>query len=184
MAGLWPAVVRIDLPSAKFDQSSSGTVQREAEARQVKYFDRNGRVFCTRRRRCSAAKASSRRTSPRLPRARRALLRTQRCTCAMRPRCRCSVCCCSAASSRSTTLQEGLGLGRTRRWRRRGARRRTGFDCEPMRESACCALSCDDCWTPCWITRSMIRKTCSLHQDARRCLAVIGEVLERDGLAA
>lgn len=45
MAGLWPAVVRIDLPSAKFDQSSSGTVQREAEARQVKYFDRNGRVF-------------------------------------------------------------------------------------------------------------------------------------------
>ncbi|SJX64352.1 uncharacterized protein SRS1_14994 [Sporisorium reilianum f. sp. reilianum] len=45
LAGLWPAVVRIDLPSAKFDQSSSGTVQREAEARQVKYFDRNGRVF-------------------------------------------------------------------------------------------------------------------------------------------
>ncbi len=33
------------MPSAKFDQSSSGTVQREAEARQVKYFDRNGRVF-------------------------------------------------------------------------------------------------------------------------------------------
>lgn len=45
LAGLWPSVVRIDLPSAKFDQSSSGTVQREAEARQVKYFDRNGRVF-------------------------------------------------------------------------------------------------------------------------------------------
>ncbi|CDU24994.1 uncharacterized protein SPSC_04827 [Sporisorium scitamineum] len=45
LAGLWPAVVRIDLPSAKFDQSSSGTVQREAEARQVKYFDRNGQVF-------------------------------------------------------------------------------------------------------------------------------------------
>ncbi|EST07241.1 Helicase-associated domain protein [Kalmanozyma brasiliensis GHG001] len=45
MAGLWPSVVRIDLPSAKFDQSSSGTVQREAEARQVRYFDRNGRVF-------------------------------------------------------------------------------------------------------------------------------------------
>lgn len=45
LAGLWPAVVRIDLPSAKFDQSSSGTVQRETEARQVKYFDRNGRVF-------------------------------------------------------------------------------------------------------------------------------------------
>lgn len=45
LAGLWPAVVRIDVPSAKFDQSSSGTVQREAEARQVKYFDRNGRVF-------------------------------------------------------------------------------------------------------------------------------------------
>lgn len=45
LAGLWPAVVRIDTPSAKFDQSSSGTVQRDPEARQVKYFDRNGRVF-------------------------------------------------------------------------------------------------------------------------------------------
>ncbi|SNX86353.1 probable Putative DEAH-box ATP-dependent helicase UM11114 [Melanopsichium pennsylvanicum] len=45
LAGLWPALVRIDTPTAKFDQSSSGTVQREAEARQVKYFDRNGRVF-------------------------------------------------------------------------------------------------------------------------------------------
>lgn len=33
------------MPSAKFDQSSSGAVQREAEARQVKYFDRQGRVF-------------------------------------------------------------------------------------------------------------------------------------------
>ncbi|KAJ1596550.1 hypothetical protein NDA11_007513 [Ustilago hordei] len=45
LAGLWPSVVRIDQPCAKFDQGSSGTVQREAEARQVKYFDRNGRVF-------------------------------------------------------------------------------------------------------------------------------------------
>lgn len=45
LAGLWPAVIRIDTPSAKFDQSSSGTVQREAEARQVKYYDRSGRVF-------------------------------------------------------------------------------------------------------------------------------------------
>ncbi len=45
LAGLWPSIIRIDLPSAKFDQSSSGTVQREAEARQVRYFDRCGRVF-------------------------------------------------------------------------------------------------------------------------------------------
>ncbi|PWZ01162.1 P-loop containing nucleoside triphosphate hydrolase protein [Testicularia cyperi] len=46
LSGLWPSVIRIDLPSAKFDQSSSGTVQRQSEARQLKYFDPNiGRVF-------------------------------------------------------------------------------------------------------------------------------------------
>ncbi|SPO38961.1 probable Putative DEAH-box ATP-dependent helicase UM11114 [Pseudozyma flocculosa] len=46
MAGLWPSVVRIALPSAKFDQGSSGTIQRDAEAKAVKYFDpAQGRVF-------------------------------------------------------------------------------------------------------------------------------------------
>lgn len=46
LAGLWPSVVRIALPSAKYDQGSSGTIQRDAEARTVKYFDQAlGRVF-------------------------------------------------------------------------------------------------------------------------------------------
>ena len=44
-AGLWPSLVRIAMPSAKFDQSISGTVQRDHEARAVKFFDDSGRVF-------------------------------------------------------------------------------------------------------------------------------------------
>ena len=45
LAGLWPSVVRVALPSAKYDQSSSGTIQREAEAKSLKYFDASGRLF-------------------------------------------------------------------------------------------------------------------------------------------
>ena len=46
LAGLYPSVVRIAHPRARFDQSSSGAVQRESEARQVRYFDSTGqRVF-------------------------------------------------------------------------------------------------------------------------------------------
>jgi ATP-dependent RNA helicase DHX57 len=46
LAGLYPSVVRIAHPKARFDQSSSGAIQRESEAKQVRYFDSsNQRVF-------------------------------------------------------------------------------------------------------------------------------------------
>lgn len=47
-ASLYPSIVKISLPSAKFDASSSGAIQRSAEAKSVKYFDLSptgGRVF-------------------------------------------------------------------------------------------------------------------------------------------
>ena len=45
LAGLWPSVVRIALPPAKFDQAASGTVLRETVPKEVKYFDNDGRIF-------------------------------------------------------------------------------------------------------------------------------------------
>ncbi len=169
MAALWPAVVRIDLPSAKFDQSSSGTVQREAEARQVKYFDRNGRVFLHPSSTLFSCKGFESSYLTTFAKSSTGLRPIPRCTCAMLPRCRCSACCCSEASSRSTTLREGSQSARTRwRWRR-AARRRTGFDCAPTLESAFFALSSDGCSTLFSITPSTIRKTCLLRQDAERC---------------
>lgn len=47
-AALYPSIVKISLPSAKYDASSSGAIQRSAEAKQVKYFEispSGGRVF-------------------------------------------------------------------------------------------------------------------------------------------
>ncbi|CAO1616358.1 unnamed protein product [Jaminaea pallidilutea] len=46
-ASLWPNVIRIALPEAKYAESSSGTVARDTEAKQVKLFDVSspGRVF-------------------------------------------------------------------------------------------------------------------------------------------
>lgn len=46
LAGLYPSAVRIARPRAQFDQLSSGAVQREQEAKQVRYFDTlHQRVF-------------------------------------------------------------------------------------------------------------------------------------------
>ncbi|UZJ55185.1 hypothetical protein CBS101457_004505 [Exobasidium rhododendri] len=39
LAGLYPSVVRIVHPKALYDQSASGTIQREAEAKQIRFFD-------------------------------------------------------------------------------------------------------------------------------------------------
>lgn len=51
-ASLWPSLIRIAHPETKYNQSSSGTVARESEAKQVKFFDNNsggdgggGRIF-------------------------------------------------------------------------------------------------------------------------------------------
>ncbi|CAO1621837.1 unnamed protein product [Sympodiomycopsis kandeliae] len=52
-ASLWPNMIRISHPETKYNQSSSGAVARESEAKQVKFFDNNsststdgnGRVF-------------------------------------------------------------------------------------------------------------------------------------------
>lgn len=44
-SALWPDVIRIAHPDTKYNQSSSGTVARETEAKSVKLFDEAGRVF-------------------------------------------------------------------------------------------------------------------------------------------
>ncbi|PWN17813.1 P-loop containing nucleoside triphosphate hydrolase protein [Microstroma glucosiphilum] len=44
-AALWPSMIRIAHPEAKYNQGSSGTIARETEARSVKLFDEAGRVF-------------------------------------------------------------------------------------------------------------------------------------------
>lgn len=45
VAGLYPRVARIALPAAQFERISHGTVQKDHEAREVKFFDSAGRVF-------------------------------------------------------------------------------------------------------------------------------------------
>lgn len=46
LAALWPGVARVDQPTAKFVESASGAVRKEAHARELHYFDeRDGRVF-------------------------------------------------------------------------------------------------------------------------------------------
>ncbi|PWN33444.1 P-loop containing nucleoside triphosphate hydrolase protein [Meira miltonrushii] len=46
LAALYPSVVRIAHPQAKYDKAIGGAVEREAEARQVRFFDaQNQRVF-------------------------------------------------------------------------------------------------------------------------------------------
>lgn len=45
MGGLYPRVARTALPEAQFERISHGTVQKDHEAREVKFFDRQGRVF-------------------------------------------------------------------------------------------------------------------------------------------
>ncbi|KAL4401098.1 putative ATP-dependent RNA helicase Ucp12 [Malassezia pachydermatis] len=46
LAALWPSVVRVDAPSAKYNASASGAVLKEAQAKELHYFDeQDGRVF-------------------------------------------------------------------------------------------------------------------------------------------
>lgn len=46
LAGLYPSIVRIVHPPSKYDKAIGGTVERQAEARQVRYMDNQGqRVF-------------------------------------------------------------------------------------------------------------------------------------------
>ncbi|PKI85085.1 RNA helicase [Malassezia vespertilionis] len=46
LAAMWASVARVDLPSAKFNASAAGAVEKEADARALHYFDEHdGRVF-------------------------------------------------------------------------------------------------------------------------------------------
>lgn len=47
VGAFWPRIVRIRLPDAKFEKVQAGSVAKEHEAREVKYYDSvdNSRVF-------------------------------------------------------------------------------------------------------------------------------------------
>ncbi|KAL7424264.1 putative ATP-dependent RNA helicase ucp12 [Cryptotrichosporon argae] len=45
VGGLYPRVARIQLPEAQYERVQQGAVQKDHEAKQVKFFDRAGRVF-------------------------------------------------------------------------------------------------------------------------------------------
>ncbi|WFD27013.1 RNA helicase [Malassezia nana] len=46
LAALWPSVVRVDEPAARYHASSSGAVRKEAQAKELHYIDEHeGRVF-------------------------------------------------------------------------------------------------------------------------------------------
>lgn len=46
MAGLYPNIAKVKLPQTKFDKSISGTVEREHESREIRFFLKNeGRAF-------------------------------------------------------------------------------------------------------------------------------------------
>ncbi|BEJ12269.1 hypothetical protein CspHIS471_0207290 [Cutaneotrichosporon sp. HIS471] len=45
VGGLYPRVARIALPEAQFERLSHGTLQKDHEAKQVRFFDTQGRVF-------------------------------------------------------------------------------------------------------------------------------------------
>jgi len=42
LAGLWPRVAKVVLPKAMFNKIASGTIQREHEAKDVKYYTQEG----------------------------------------------------------------------------------------------------------------------------------------------
>lgn len=42
LAGLWPRIAKVVLPKAMFDKIASGTIQREHEAKEVKYYTQEG----------------------------------------------------------------------------------------------------------------------------------------------
>ncbi|RUS16233.1 P-loop containing nucleoside triphosphate hydrolase protein [Endogone sp. FLAS-F59071] len=45
-AGLYPNVIRVNIPDAKYDQGVNGTVERDREAKEIKFYVRDqGRVF-------------------------------------------------------------------------------------------------------------------------------------------
>ena len=45
VGGLYPRVARIALPTAQFERLQQGTIQKDHHAKEVKFFDQNGRVF-------------------------------------------------------------------------------------------------------------------------------------------
>ncbi|GMK54047.1 hypothetical protein CspeluHIS016_0106330 [Cutaneotrichosporon spelunceum] len=45
VGGLYPRVARIALPEAQFERLSHGTLQKDHEAKEVRFFDASGRVF-------------------------------------------------------------------------------------------------------------------------------------------
>ncbi|WFD22917.1 RNA helicase [Malassezia equina] len=46
LAAMWPSVVRVDQPAARYHASASGAVRKEAHAKELHYFDEHdGRVF-------------------------------------------------------------------------------------------------------------------------------------------
>lgn len=46
LAGVWPSVARVDQPTAKYNASASGAVLKDANAKELHYFDEHdGRVF-------------------------------------------------------------------------------------------------------------------------------------------
>ncbi|WVN86613.1 uncharacterized protein L203_101781 [Cryptococcus depauperatus CBS 7841] len=45
VGGLYPRIVRVEMPKAQFERVQQGTVQKDHEAKEVKLFDQAGRVF-------------------------------------------------------------------------------------------------------------------------------------------
>lgn len=45
VGGLYPRVARIALPNAQFERIQAGAVQKDHQAKEVKFFDQSGRVF-------------------------------------------------------------------------------------------------------------------------------------------
>jgi ATP-dependent RNA helicase DHX57 len=45
VGGLYPRVARIALPNAQFERIEGGSVQKDHQAKEVKFFDQAGRVF-------------------------------------------------------------------------------------------------------------------------------------------
>lgn len=45
VGSLWPRVAKVVLPKAMFDRVAAGAQRREHQAKEVKYYEENGRVF-------------------------------------------------------------------------------------------------------------------------------------------
>lgn len=45
VGGLYPRIARIALPNAQYERLQQGTIQKDHQAKEVKFFDQAGRVF-------------------------------------------------------------------------------------------------------------------------------------------